>query len=239
MKFAHQQLNKPVTTFQDIKDDLIQKVQKEFKHDHDVAVSLHEGTLIDLPSLMPEQPLTKLVDANGNPTTKGEIDQKGLDMVYSARFKLHLDWEDLLQVNLKKTYALIFSTYCTTQMQQSVQELPKFDTEIWDNPSKLLSTIETLAHNPVRARYPFELLTHSAARFLNIWQQKNEDLIDWGKQFKQEQDIFKNHIGTDILKHFVEQTEDYQKTLVQKQVLKDQAWEQWCAYMFVKHSYPK
>jgi hypothetical protein len=209
MKFAHQQLNKPVATFQDMKDDLIQKVQKEFKHGHDVAVSLREGTLIDLPSLMPERPLTKLVDTNGNPTTQGEINQKGLDMVYSARIKLHLDHEDMLEVNMKKTYALIFSTYCTTQMQQSVQELPKFDTDIWDNPLELLKAIETLAHNPVRARYPFESLTHSAARFLNIRQQENEALIDWGKRFKQERDVFKNHVGTDILNHFVEQTEDY------------------------------
>jgi hypothetical protein len=57
-----------------------------------VAVSLREGKLIDLPSLMPEHPLTKFVDTNGNPMPKGEIDQKGLVMVYSARIKLHLDW---------------------------------------------------------------------------------------------------------------------------------------------------
>ena len=38
--------------------------------------------------------------------------------------KLNEDWA--------KTYALIYGTYCTNEMQRSIKEIPKFDTEIRD-----------------------------------------------------------------------------------------------------------
>ena len=162
-------------------------------------------------------------------------------MLYSARIKQHVTRDEMLGENLKKAYALIYSNYCTTGMQQSLQELSNFQSEIQDDPIKLLAAIETLAHNPVKARYPFVSLTSSLARMMNIRQQENESLIDWGKRFKQERDVFKNHVGDDILHNFVENTEDYQNAADanEKQALKDGAWDQWMGYLFVKNANPK
>jgi hypothetical protein len=85
---------------------------------------------------------------------------------------------------LKKTYALIFSTYCNKTMQNQVEEHPEFETTIRDDPKKLLNKIKVLMHDPIRAKYPFASPTEAISRMLNLKQSENEGLLDYVKRFK-------------------------------------------------------
>jgi hypothetical protein len=87
--------------------------------------------------------------------------QPGKDILYQAELERYLERKDTLEQNLTKAYALIFSTYCNKAMQNRVEEHPKFETTIRDDPIELLNKIKVLMHDPIRAKYPFTSLTRS------------------------------------------------------------------------------
>ena len=66
-------------------------------------------------------------------------------------------------------------------------------------------------HDPERARYAFASLTEAMSRIINIKQRDDESLIDYTCRFKQACDVFKSHVGADILDTFMETMQMYVK----------------------------
>jgi hypothetical protein len=62
-----------------------------------------------------------------------------MDILYQAELERYLDRKDTLEQNLTKAYALIFSTYCNKTMQNRIEEHPKFESIIRDDPIELLN----------------------------------------------------------------------------------------------------
>jgi hypothetical protein len=93
-------------------------------------------------------------------------------------------------------------------------------------------------HDPIRAKYPFTLLTEAMIRMLNIKQIGNEGLLDYVKQFKQSCDTMKSHVGTDILNKFVENTREYQEEedALKMKEMRDGAFDKWMAYLLIRNS---
>ena len=60
---------------------------------------------------------------------------------------------------------------------------------------------------------------------INIKQHEDAGLIDYVKRFKQARDIFKSHVGGDILDIFVTHTKEYRDAAddVKKQAIKEAA----------------
>ena len=104
--------------------------------------------------------------------------------------------------NKNKTYSLIFSSYCTRQMQQQIEEHPEYNMKILDNPIELLKQIKTLAHDTVRAEYPIASIVNHVARWVNVKQYEDENLLDYVKRSKYNRDIAKSQIGTEFLHHY-------------------------------------
>ena len=76
--------------------------------------------------------------------------QAGMDILYQAKLKRYLDRKDTLEQNLTKAYdALIFSSYCNKTMQNQLEEHPKFESAICDDPIELLNKIKVLDTVPV------------------------------------------------------------------------------------------
>ena len=109
---------------------------------------------------------------------------------------------------MKKAYMMIFTNYCTKGIQQRVEEHPNFKGEIEDDPIKLLESIKSLTHEPVRAQYPLIAVTDSFIRWINGRQYDDEDLVDYVKRFKQQRDIVKSQLGKDFLHDFFKKTVD-------------------------------
>ena len=114
-----------------------------------------------------------------------------------------------MEDNLDKAYALIFGTYCSKAIQSRIEDHPEFETKIRDDPIMLLQTICILMHDTVRARYPYASLFDAVTRLLNMRQQEHEHLNEYVKCFKQARDVLRSHVGTEILNHFVTNTQEY------------------------------
>ena len=167
-------------TYTTVKDHIVQFVQKTYKNGQDVAISLRNLQKMDLTGERPRRGEATSLHAN-----EARMEQSGLDIVYQAQITRYIKRVETLDQNLTRAYALIYSTYCNRTLQNRIEEHPDFEKMIRDNPIELLKVIQILMHDPVRAKYPYALLTEAVARTLNIKQMENENLIDYVKRFKQ------------------------------------------------------
>ena len=122
-----------------------------------------------------------------------------MDIAYQAQITRYIERVETLDQNLTRAYALIYSTYCNRTLQNRIEEHLNFKTMILDDPIELLKVIQILIHYPVRAKYPYALLTEAVVRTLNIKQMGNENLIDYIKRLKQARDILPSHLGSKVL----------------------------------------
>jgi len=207
LKFGTQNPNKPQTaTYTTVKDAILERIQRDYKHGYDTAKSLREGQKIDLTSEKPQRQLVTGTDG------AAKIAQDGMDIEYQLELKCWMDRNNTLDNNLRKAYSLIFTSYCTKEMQRRVKDHIDFESTIRDDPIELLTAIRTLTHDPVRARYPFASAFDAISRAVNLKQQKHENLHDYVECAKQQCDVLKQHLGKDIFHTFVESTEEYRKT---------------------------
>ena len=99
-------------------------------------------------------------------------------------------------------------------MQNRVQDHPKYDSEIIDDPIRLLEEIKILTHNTVRAQYPIASIVEQLSKWLNIQQHQEENITDFVKRVKYQRDIVKNQIGTELLHNHVKQSYKYIATVL-------------------------
>jgi hypothetical protein len=101
-----------------------------------------------------------------------------MDILYQAKLERFLDRKNMLEQNLTKAYALIFSTDCNKTMQNQIEEHPELESVICDDPMKLLNKIKVLMHDRIRARYHFASLIKAISRMLNLKQSENKRLLE-------------------------------------------------------------
>ena len=140
-------------TFATVKDHIVSYVQRTYRHGKDIGKSLRDLNKIDL---SPERP-TRILSLQPDEASR-KLEQDGLDIVFQATIKQYLDREQTLEDDLDKAYALRFGTYCSKAIQSRIEDHLDFESNIRDNPIELLSAIQVLMHDTVRARYPYASL---------------------------------------------------------------------------------
>jgi hypothetical protein len=232
MKFATQEqvIRGGYFTYNTVLDSIVQEVQKKYKYGSDIAKSLRDGKLFDLSSIMP----VRRVSEETNETTR-MIEQDGFNIQFQEEFRVYLDRKSILEDNLHKTYSAIYSTYCTKQMQDRIEQHPDFE-KFRDDPLKLLKTIKTLTHNTVRAQYPIASIVESLARWIVSRQGEDEPLMEYVKRSKQNRDIVKSQIGTKLIHEYIKTTSEYvNETDVDKQAaMINKSFEQVSAYIMLR-----
>ena len=98
-------------------------------------------------------------------------------------------------------------------MRTAIKEDPKFETEIRDEPLRVLETIITLMYTPVRARYPFSTLAETLSLLFNIRQIRDEKLVDFIERFNQEKQLVKTQLGKHFLSIFVGNTVEFNESI--------------------------
>ena len=118
-KFATQeQMSKGnYATYNTVKDIIVQEVQRKYKFGSDVAKSIRDGKRFDLSGVKPEREVSDETDGD-----KKKIEQDGFDIQYQEELRVFLDRKAVMKDNEKKTFSLIFSSYCTSQMQERIEE---------------------------------------------------------------------------------------------------------------------
>ena len=104
----------------------------------------------------------------------------------------------------------IFLLLRSTTWKGELRELPNVDSDIEDDPLKLLDNVQTLMHTPMRAIYPYLGLIEAIARFVNLRMYENEEILDYLDRIKQEKNIVSSLQGKKVLDQFVENTQEYQ-----------------------------
>ena len=169
-------------TFASIKEKIIRRAQVELSQGYDVKWSLEEGKEIDFDQIKPELEIIDIeevmAETNGiseddyatytpdrQPTKKEKrklaVIQEQHNKSYDNAMERLEDQKEIYDENMKKIYMKIFDEYCTTTMQNRIQQHPDFNSTLKDDPIKTLETIEILIHNPVRVVYPWK---HSPMR---------------------------------------------------------------------------
>jgi hypothetical protein len=152
---------KQYASFTTGKDHIVEMVQKKFKNGSLVARSIKDDKKYNMDSIKPNRKLSVLPDKD-----EKRIEQDGFDIEYTQSICRHGNKCDEFEENLKKAYTVIRSEFCTTTMQQRIEEHPQFVSLIEDNPLELLNAIRNYQHDPVRAQYPLVAITDSLIRWL-------------------------------------------------------------------------
>jgi hypothetical protein len=122
-----------------VKDHIVQYIQKTYRNGQDAAVSIRNLVVTDL------TPHVLVRDkAIATDVAENLQQQAGMAIMYQAKLERYLDRNDMLEPNLARAYALIFSTYCKKTMQNRIEEHPDFETMICDDPIEFLNKIKVL-----------------------------------------------------------------------------------------------
>ena len=122
------------------------------------------------------------------PNIEIRMEQDSLNLEYTEELCNYNNPIKLYNENKQKACALIFS-YCNKVMQSRIEESSNFETEIHNDPLKLLDVIKHKMYNPARAKHEFVLLTELLSQLLTTLQSEDANLIDCMKRFKQVKDI--------------------------------------------------
>ena len=213
-----------------MKEALITRINKEYEKALDVVVSLEDEQIIDLEKERPKLQQSKKKD------DAKELEDKEFGYKFREENRRWEERKDVLKYGLVKAYGLITDEYMTKAMKDRIEEHPDYETKIKRDPIALLIAIKSCMHESQRAQYPYASMTDTLQRMLNIKQRDDEPLMDYIKRFKQMRDVFIANFGTAMYDAWVENQEMYRDATdaAAKKALKDNAMEEWTAYMVVR-----
>ena len=122
-------------------------------------------------------------------------------------------------------------------MQSKLEQRTDFHNKIYNNPINLLKGIKQHALDYQETKYAMEVIDNALVHFL-LMKQREELLYDYVRKFKTAKEVLESHVGDPIiLTKTSKSSEDYDETeLSNYKDLKEQAWEQVCAYKFLKNA---
>jgi len=141
-------------------DEICEKLYNEILKEHteggkDMVNSLKNGVRIALDTNKPVLVLESIAETD-TPADKAKAYANNTTATteYNAAYKT---WDarrrHLLELE-SAVYALILTKYCTYKMQDKIKELPQFETEIEQDPYKLLEAAKLLTHQTTLKKTP-------------------------------------------------------------------------------------
>ena len=94
-------------------------------------------------------------------------------------------------------------------MYNRIEEVSNFESEIRNDPFKLLELIEMKMYGQMRAKYKYFQVTDTLLQFLTTKQDHREYLTDFAKRFKHTRDTMELILGKEFLHRFVRKTDKY------------------------------
>ena len=129
-------------------------------------------------------------------------------------------------------------------MQLAIKELPNYESEVLDDPLKLLEEVEKLMHVPRKAVYPVLTLIETLSNLMNCRQGENDTLTGYLEKFKSEKNVVVSLFGEGFLNGHVENTQDYKdisdadatQQAREQREMKEKAHKQFWGLLFLKQS---
>jgi hypothetical protein len=140
-------------------------------------------------------PVLKFSDKDADdPLVSGENRQN--EMIFQMELKEYSDRKKQYNENKTQMYALFFEHCCSKSMLQKIRALSNFETDIEDNPIKLLlEAIKQPALNYQDNKYKWIIIIDALMTFMNCRQREGESLQDFTSRFKTARELFVSHFG--------------------------------------------
>ena len=133
----------------------------------DVVDSLKLGYTKEIP-----EPVFVVSNSVDPETEKMENKALGYDYV-QARVERRKR-EEILQMNLRLAYSLIFSKFCDTALKHKIESKEEFSSKIEGNPFELLVVIKEIMHSTSSQKHvsPYAALWSTMAQLFKLKQEK-------------------------------------------------------------------
>jgi len=127
---------------------------------------------------------------------------------------------------------------CAKAMQAKVQSRSDFESQVYNNPLKLLNAIREHAMNFQDARYKMSVIPDAFRALFNSKQAEGENLTEYTRKFKAAKDIIVSHLGVPLnLAKYVKTMSKYDANNPDKhKVLTKQSQEQFLAFLFLENA---
>jgi hypothetical protein len=140
---------------------------------------------------------------------KIEAANKQLEIEFKEEFSAFIKRKQSYETNTSKVYAFLWEQ-CAKGMQSKIESSEKFESEIKNNPIKLLECIKKYALNYHEHRYEMSIMSYALRSMILLKQKEGESLQDYTKRFKKSRAVPHSHIGgTTILSIYVEEMVEY------------------------------
>ena len=142
-------------------------------------------------------------------------ENRQFELEYKAKLDEAIKQVDKYQQNMYKAYAFC-GRNSAAQCKTKIAGQSDFDTEIYNNPIKLLIAIKEHSLNFQDSRYKMAIIADAIKVFMNIRQKDNESLQEYTWRFKSATDIMEWHVGGPItLRKYIKLSTDYKEDLKQ------------------------
>jgi hypothetical protein len=185
--------SKQASDFETTSEYLINHVKMTFDRGNDVAEALRTLTTGDTDLW---KPTVQFSTATEDATSKQENQQYVLE--YKANLDEFMRKKRSYDDNLFKAYALIWQR-CAKAMQNKVMARANFETEIYNDPIRLLKAVKEHALNYQETRYEMSIISDAFRAVFNVKQKESESLQDYTRRFKTAREILESHLGGQII----------------------------------------
>ena len=123
-------------------------------------------------------------------------------------------------------------------MQSKIESGKDYESEIYNDPIKLINAIKEHALHYEESRYEMIIILDTIKAFINCRQKENEGLQDYSRRFKVAREVLKSHLGGGIvLQKFAESMDGYDKSKTDKvKELTKTADEQFAGFLYLVNS---
>ena len=206
--------SKQASDFEVTSKFIINYIKRTFQHGNDIAESLRTLTLKDMNEW---RPALKMSSANDEETAK--LENRQYEIEFKASLDEYMKRTTMYKQNIYKAYAFLWEK-CTRSMQNKVSSRKDFESEIFNDPVKLLTAIKEHSLNYQETRYEMAIIADSIRGFINTKQKENESLSDFTRRYKTSKDIMEAQIGGPlILKKYIKTMDEYK---INNEILIDQ-----------------
>lgn len=180
---------KQAADYESAAEYVINHIKRTFERGHDIAEALRTGTLPDLNTWNPQLQISRSTDDEVK-----QMENEQFKMLYKAELDDAIKRKRIFEENKFKAYALIWER-CAKSMQSKISTRTDYQTDIFDNPIRLLNAIKEHSLHYQDKKYPISIIVDAFRAIFSAKQKENESLLDFTRRFKTAKDVLESHLG--------------------------------------------
>ena len=187
--FVYVGSSKQTSDYEVIANFVINHIKKTFDYGLDISEALRTLKEPDTDLWKTKLQASKLTDA-----AERAVEDRQFGMDYKAVIDETTRRTRALTGNRIKSYALLWEM-CAKAMQNKILERSDYESDIYNDPIKLLQAIKQHALNFDETQYSMTIITNSISAFFVTVQKENASLSEYTRSFRTAKDIMESHLG--------------------------------------------